>query len=305
MATSWESRRGCTCHVRYVGRDGVSGHLALARSYLYVPGDRPDRFAKAASSGTDAVILDLEDGVSPGGKETAHRAVGAHVCTSDVQWWVRLDPARIDEGIRVAARPGTTGVIMPSAEPEALSYVDRLLSDAEAAESLAALAVIPLIETAKGVDRVGAVAASPRVHRLAMGEADLAASLGMRPDPERHELWAIRSNVVVASAVAGLASPIGPVQTDVQDMEALASSTRRLVRQGFGARTLIHPRQVPAVHHALAPTDDELKDARSIVQAFEQAARDGSGVVLDANGRLVDLAVVRLARDLLARAAID
>ncbi len=268
-----------------------------------MPGDRPDRFAKAAGSGADAVVLDLEDGVGPAGKDAAHAAVADHVRTPGVQWWVRLDPARLEDGVRAAALTGTTGVFVPSAEPELLARVDALLASAEPERGVGPLAVIGLLETAYGVAEVRAVAAAPRVHRLGIGEADLAAELGMHPDPERRELWAIRSDVVVASAVARIAAPVGPVQTDLSDADRLASSTALLVRQGFAARTLIHPKQVPVVHQALAPTEDEVTDARAVVAAFEQAEHDGSGVALDPRGKLVDLAVVRSARNVLARVA--
>lgn len=283
----------------------MSSQPAPARSYLYVPGDRPDRFSKAAGSGADAVVLDLEDGVGPAGKDAAHAAVADHVRTPGVQWWVRLDPARLDDGVRAAVQPGTTGVFVPSAEPELLARVDEVLTVVEDERGLRPLAVIGLLETAYGVAEVRAVATAPRVHRLGIGEADLAAELGMQPDPDRRELWAIRSDVVVASAVARVAAPVGPVQTDVTDLEALASSTARLVRQGFAARTLIHPRQVPVVHEALAPSPAEVADAEAVVAAFEAAERDGSGVALDPRGKLVDLAVVRSARAVLARVARD
>ncbi len=283
----------------------MSSQPAPARSYLYVPGDRPDRFSKAAGSGADAVVLDLEDGVGPAGKDAAHAAVTDHVRTPGVQWWVRLDPARLDDGVRAAVQPGTTGVFVPSAEPELLARVDEVLTVVEDERGLRPLAVIGLLETAYGVAEVRAVAAAPRVHRLGIGEADLAAELGMQPDPDHRELWAIRSDVVVASAVARVAAPVGPVQTDVTDLEALASSTARLVRQGFAARTLIHPRQVPVVHEALAPSPAEVADAEAVVAAFEAAERDGSGVALDPRGKLVDLAVVRSARAVLARVARD
>jgi len=282
----------------------VSPPLAPARSYLYVPGDRPERFASAAGSGADAVVVDLEDGVGPAGKDTAHESVAAHARAPGPQWWVRVDPARLEEGLRAAAREGTTGVFVPAAEPALLAQVDRILTELETERGLAPLAAVALLETAYGVAEARAIAAAPRVHRLGIGEADLAAELGMRPDPERRELWAIRSDVVVASALARIAAPVGPVQTDVSDLDALASTTALLVRQGFAARTLIHPRQVPVVHRALAPSEAEIADARAVVEAFAQAQRAGSGVALDPRGRLVDLAVVRSARAVLARAPL-
>jgi citrate lyase subunit beta/citryl-CoA lyase len=273
-----------------------------ARTYLYVPGDQPRRFAKAASSGADAVILDLEDGVAADGKAAAHSAVAAHERTADCQWWVRLDPAQLDDGVAAAVRPGTCGVFVPSAEAGLLHHVDRLLTANEQERGVAPLAVVALLETARGVAEVREVAAAPRLHRIGIGEADLAAELSMSPSADRRELWPIRSDVVIASALTGLVPPVGPVQTDIDDAELLARSTTQLVRQGFAARTLVHPRQVSVVHEALAPTVEELEDARDVLAAFDIARAHGSGVARDRRGRLVDLAVVRSARAVTARA---
>lgn len=275
--------------------------VAPARTYLYVPGDRPERFAKAAASGADAVVLDIEDGVGPAGKLAAHAAVSGHQRTPGCQWWVRLDPARLIESVEAAVRPGTTGVFVPSAEVDLLHRVDGLLTEAERDRNIPRLAVIALLETARGVAEVRTLVGMPRLLRVGLGEADLAAELGMTPSPDRRELWPIRSDVVVASALARLAPPVGPVQTDLNDDELLAGSTAELVRQGYAARTLLHPRQVAVVHEALAPSAEQLEEANDILAVFAEAQANGSGVARDRRGRLVDLAVVRSARAVLAR----
>lgn len=276
--------------------------MVPARTYLYVPGDRPDRFAKAAGSGTDAVLLDLEDGVAPEGKVTAHAAVGEVTREPGPQWWVRVDPAQLEQGVRAAAKPGTTGVVLPGADPDALRTLTELLGSVEAERGLPTLAVLPLLETARGVAAVESVALAPRVHRLGLGEADLAAALGMVPSQDRRELWPIRSAVVVASALAGISPPVGPVQTDLSDEDLLRTSTVDLVRQGFSARTLIHPSQIEVVHASLRPTDEQVSDAEDVARRFHQAAGEGRGVAVDARGRLIDLAVLRSAEAVLRRA---
>lgn len=273
-----------------------------ARTYLYVPGDRPALFPKAVGSGTDAVILDLEDGVGVAGKDAAHEAVAQFERAPGVQWWVRVDPVRLADGVLCAVRPGTTGVFLPGAELALLDRLEVLLAEAEAAAGLEPLKVVPLLETPRGVAQVRDLAAVGRVHRLAVGEADMAAALGLRPSADRRELWPIRSEVVLASALCGLAAPVGPVQVDLTDTDLLRESTEQLVRQGYNARTLIHPSQVEVVHGALAPSDDELAAARDVVATFEAAHVNGSGVAVDSSGRMVDLAVVRSARALLGRA---
>lgn len=278
---------------------------SLARSYLYVPGDRPDRFAKAAVSGADAVVLDLEDGVSPAGKIVARREVLDFERTPGPQWWVRVDTRTLGQDLVAAARAGTQGVFVPGAEVELLAEVDRLLGDAERAAELpeGRLEVIGLIETARGLQEIGELARSPRLTRLGIGEADLAAELGISPGPEREELWPGRFAVVVASAAAGIGAPVGPVETRLGEADVLAASTARLVRQGFGARTAIHPRQIDTIHDLLTPSEQEVASAREVVAVFEQADAEGTGVGVTADGRLVDLAVVRSARSVLARVA--
>ena len=273
-----------------------------ARTYLYVPGDRPDRFGKAVASGADAVILDLEDGVDPRNQDDALAHVHAEPRTAGTQWWVRITPERLSESIAAAVTTGTTGVFVPAAEPELLADVARLLDERERVTGAAPLVVVALVETARGVQAVADLATSPRVYRMGLGEADLAAALGLAPSEDRRELWAIRSDLVVASAAAGLEHPVGPVQTDIEDHELLARSTRQLVRQGFSARTVIHPRHVEMVHEHLAPAPDEVGAAQSVLSAFEAAHATGAAVGRDSLGRLVDPALVRSARAVLARA---
>jgi len=278
--------------------------VSAARTYLYAPGDRPDRFAKAAASGVDAVVLDLEDGVAPAGKDTARLEVGRHERPAGPQWWVRLDVRTLEEDVAAAVRPGTHGVFVPGAEPALLGEVDRLLTAAEARAGVpgGSLEVVGLLETARGLQEVAAVAAAPRVARLGLGEADLAANLGITPGAEREELWPARFSVVLASAAAELSAPIGPVETRLGDEDLLRRSTTRLVHQGFAGRTLIHPAQVQVVHAVLAPSAAEVAAAREVVEVFDRADAEGRGAAVTQDGRLVDLAVVRSARSVLARA---
>jgi citrate lyase subunit beta / citryl-CoA lyase len=154
-----------------------------------------------------------------------------------------------------------------------------------------------VVETAVAVLGVAALAATPGVIGLAMGEVDLAADLGIVPSAGEPELAPIRAAVVVASAAAGIASPVGPVWTEVGDADGLDRSTRALARAGFGSRQAIHPAQIAVIHAALAPSAEEIDRAEALV-AMEGAE---GGVFLDAGGRMVDVAVIRNARRLLGR----
>jgi citrate lyase subunit beta/citryl-CoA lyase len=284
------------------------------RSYLYVPGDRPDMLAKATTRGADALIVDLEDAVAPDAKDQARRAVSRWLNDLDVEGsmpevWVRLGPAAPDaapaiDDLAVAVHPFVAGVVQAKCEaPEALVRLDDELSRAEQRAGLVvgSVAVVPLIESPAGVLAMAALAASPRVRRLQAGEADLSAALGMEPGPDAAELASLRWTLVVTSAASGLDPPVGPVETRLQDLSALRAGTEALRRQGFGARGALHPRQVPVINDVFTPSSAELERAAALVGRFEAAAAAGSSVAVDHDGSLIDPAVVRKALRMLAR----
>lgn len=276
------------------------------RSYLYVPGDREDRLAKAAQRGADALILDLEDGVAVAEKDTAREIVARflHQAPSGPQWWVRINGDRLADDIAAVVRPGLTGLVVPGADTDRLQQVDELVGQAEVTAAMApgSVPVVALLETARAVLHVEQVAGCPRVVRLGLGEADLAGELGIQPDTERRELWPVRSAVVLASAATGLAAPIGPVETTLRDPERLTATSRILLRQGFRARTAIHPAQLPVIHAVFTPTAEEVAHAREVIDLWEEAERAGSGVAVGPGGQMLDAAVIRTAREILSRA---
>jgi citrate lyase subunit beta / citryl-CoA lyase len=164
------------------------------------------------------------------------------------------------------------------------------------------VAVLALVETARGLVAAEAVAAAPRVVRLGLGEADLAGELGLQPGPDKEELWPLRSRVVVASAAAGILPPVGPVETAVRDADRLVRTTGILLRQGFRGRTAIHPAQVPVINEAFTPGPEELAAARDVLSRLAEAGERGSGVAMTADGGFIDAAVVRSAREVVGRA---
>jgi citrate lyase subunit beta/citryl-CoA lyase len=174
--------------------------------------------------------------------------------------------------------------------------LDAALSAAEPTAGLAAgsLRIAALVETAVGLLEAPTLGVSSRLSHLAIGEADLAADLGMPPPADAAGLVPLRVQVVVASAACRLAPPTGPVDTDVRDLTALAESSRALRRLGFGSRSAIHPTQVPVIEEAFTPTAVEVARARELL-----AEHDGSTGV-DRDGRFVDEAVLRSARRVVA-----
>lgn len=257
-----------------------------ARSYLFVPGDRPERFDKALASGADAVVLDLEDAVAPEHKGSARDAVRARLAAGDARLVVRINdestPWFADD---LAALQGAAAVMLPKAErPDTLQRVRAACPGA---------ALLALVETARGVLAAEALAAAAQ--RLVFGTIDFALDLDLSGDPIGFDHAA--SRLALASRAAGIAAPVAGVTAAIDDEAALRADVSRARAHGFAAKLCIHPRQVAWVHDALAPGPDELAWAQRIVAAA--AAAGGAALRLD--GRMVDKPVLLRAQRLLAR----
>ncbi len=287
---------------------GITGSgIEANRSWLYVPADRPDRAGKALAAGADAVIFDLEDAVAAPNKAAARTALAATLAALEPgrdgpSRWVRInnDSAHLDADLAVAINPVVTGVIVPKAEdPVAMGAV---VARIRSLDRHRAIAIVGLIESARGVLDARAILAVEGVDGLALGEADLSADLGVPFTDNSPALMHLRVLLVTACAAMGAAPPIGPVTVNFRDVEAYAASCDDLAAVGFTSRQIIHPDQISAAHAAFTPAEADVAHARELVDGFERAAADGVGVYLGTNGRMVDLAVVRSARRLLTRA---
>lgn len=275
----------------------------LPRSYLYVPGDAPDKLGKALTRGADALIADLEDAVPPDGRDAARRAVAGWLRAAPdpggTELWVRVNAgAAGDADVRaLAGLPALTGLVLAKTEDAAhVAAVASLLAGLGDGTTL----LMPLLETAGAILDARDIARAPRVHRLQIGEVDLAADTGVDPGPDETELLFARGMTVLASAAAGIHPPVGPVSAITADPGALAESTERVRRQGFVGRACVHPAQLPVVHEVFTPSARQVARAEDVLARSESAAAAGSGVALDAEGRLIDAAVLRLARRTLA-----
>jgi citrate lyase subunit beta/citryl-CoA lyase len=250
------------------------------RSYLYVPGNRPDRFDKACASGADAVIVDLEDAVPAADKAAARSALGAwlaparpvlvRINAADSEWF--------EEDLAVCDAPGVAGIVLPKAE----GIGEKVLSLCRRRGA----AVLPLIETAVGIERAAEVAATPMVQRLLFGTLDFQFELGIEGDGD--ELLAFRSRLVLVSRLAGIASPIDGPCTSWEDTELLRADCQRARRLGFGGKLCIHPRQIATVNAAFAPSETEIAWARRVLEAAQRSG--GAAVAVD--GRMVDRPVI-------------
>lgn len=269
---------------------------ACPRSYLFVPGNRPGRFDKAASSGADAIILDLEDAVPGPEKAAAREAIATWLqeARPAVRIHVRVnaaDSAAFDEDARfVDGLADAVGVMLPKAEPESVRRWAARNGDARE--------LIALVETVRGVLHVRPMLALGRAARVAFGDVDFAVDSGIQAGPGGEELAWIRTQLVLESRLAGLPAPIDGVTLDVGDAEAATHDALRARRFGFGAKMCIHPRQVAAVNAAFRPTAAQLEWARGVLDA--DAASAGAAVTY--LGAMVDRPVVERARRLLLEA---
>lgn len=254
------------------------------RSYLFVPGDRPERFAKALASGADAVIVDLEDAVAPQAKDQARAALAAWLAQAAPPPIVRINAADTPwfaADLELLRSHEVAAVMLPKAERAA--DIARL----------PAQDVLPLVESAAGIDGLREIAHAPRVQRLVFGSIDLQADLGMRADED--ELLFFRSQLVLHSRLAGLLPPVDGVSTAIDDADLLVADTQRARRLGFGAKLCIHPRQVEAVHRAFRPSASELAWAQRVLDAA--AAAGGAALALD--GQMIDRPVLLRAQRML------
>ena len=272
------------------------GLQALPRAYLFVPADRPERFAKARASGADAVIVDLEDAVAPEAKARARDAL-AGALDESAPLVVRINAAGtpwFDDDLELCRHPGVAAVMLPKAEgiDAVCTVVETTFKD-----------VLPIIESARGLQEIHSIARVPGVIRLAFGSVDLALDLGIDCDPDgaEIELLAFRSQLVLGSRLAALAAPVDGVSTAIHDVQRLQVDAERSSRLGFGAKLCIHPQQVATVQAVFAPSPQRIAWARRVCEAF--AAAGGAAVAVD--GQMVDLPVVQRARAVLRDAGLS
>jgi citrate lyase subunit beta / citryl-CoA lyase len=265
-------------------------------SYLFVPGTRPDRFAKALASGADAVILDLEDAVAAGDKAAARDAIrdwSREQGEMDPRVLVRINDVTTEwfEGdVELARTCNIRGALLPKAEQPA--HVERVRMSLPSGGF-----VIPMIESARGLLNVDAVAAARGVQRLAFGALDYAFDLDLSGDERGLAYPACR--LALASRACGLASPIAGVTTELDDEKALLRDIAFARACGLGAKLCIHPKQVAVLHRALAPSDVEVAWARRVVAAVESG-----GGVAQVDGKMVDRPVILKAQDILERTSV-
>lgn len=279
------------------GRDHAgTPDAGSAVTWLFVPGDRPERFAKAAAAGADAVILDLEDAVPAAHKDAARMHVLDWLGSGN-RAWVRVNgvgsPWYAADLVALTAARGLAGFVVPKAEdPDALEDLGAQLHHGAAPGA----GLVALVESAIGVHRAVDLASCDGVTRLAFGSIDFAVDIGA--DGSWESLLAARSALVLASRVRGIAAPIDGVTAALRDPQLLAADVRAARALGFTAKLCIHPAQLPSVRAGFAPTDDEVAWAERVVAAVSGAAGDTGAVAVD--DAMVDAPVLARAERILA-----
>jgi citrate lyase subunit beta / citryl-CoA lyase len=270
-----------------------------ARSWLFTPGDRPDRFATACSSGADAMILDWEDAVAPADKGTARSAVLDWLSSGDrgPRVWVRINDTTSPhwdqdvDALAAANEQRLAGVVLPKTQSKA----DVAATTSRLTQSN--LPIVALIESALGVENATAIATSPAVVALALGSADLRLDAGLGDDDNG---WIYpRSRLVFASRAAGLAAPIDGPEMSLDDIDAVRRSAVHARGIGFGAKLCVHPKQVRVVNDAFDSDDQTRQWAQRVVAAAD--ASHGAAVRVD--GEMVDRPRLALAHQILAATA--
>ena len=280
----------------------------ILRSLLFVPGHRAEMVEKAARSGADAIILDLEDGVAPDAKVRARQVIAAALergFPDGLPVFVRVNAVEsglLEEDLGAAFRPRVDALCVPKSDTaEQAQAVDAHLQRLEDRWGIARgrTKLIPMVESARGVLNATAIArGGDRVIAIGFGAEDFTADIGVARTREGAEVTYARAAVSLA-AHAGRVEPLDGIYADFRDAAGLAADTRSARDLGYTGKMVIHPAQIAPVHAVFAPSPAEVDHARRVVAAFEEAQARGEGIAV-VDGAMVDRPVVLRARRILA-----
>jgi citrate lyase subunit beta/citryl-CoA lyase len=280
------------------------------RSMLFTPGDRLDMVEKATRSGADAVIVDLEDAVSLDTKGKARDNL-ADLPDSSVPYYIRTngpETRHFWDDVLAAGNAETVGLVIPKAEsPATINQVDGALTVLErsAGREPGSIEIVPLIESAIGVRLTYEMAiASERVQCVMFGggeQGDLVADLGVEWTADGTGLMHSRSHVVLSARAAGVPYPMVAVYMDFRNDDGLRVESEIARTLGYVGKVAIHPAQVAVINEVFTPPEDVVAYQRKVLAAFEKAEAEGKASIA-VDGKMVDYAVARVARTVIARA---
>lgn len=288
-----------------------SSETAPIRSFLFTPANHPRRVEKVFQVGADAVILDLEDAVAISEKPAARQDVVNAFSSrpiSGTRHYVRvnsIDTPYCEDDIKATVGPWLDGVVLPKVESRAcLNELERMLAAAEAEQGIpvGSLDLMPIIETARGVESAKKIAtADSRVKRMAFGGGDYTLDLNYQWEADEAVLAYARAKLSHASRLGDLEPPIDTVVLQIKDNERFLRSARQGKQFGFGGKLCIHPDQIPLTHEVFTPSDAEIAHARAVVAAFEAAEAAGSASI-QLDGYFIDYPIVYKSQRILALA---
>lgn len=273
------------------------------RSVLFSPGHRPELLRKAARTGADVLVFDLEDAVPPDRRDEAREAIGSVLSDPDfepaAEVCVRINRhetgARDLDAIETAAAPPDALMIPKVTDPDEVAAV----ADRVVARLGRSLPLFVLLERAGGIERAPEIASVNATDALVFGAEDLGAEIGATTSTDLHEVSYARQRVVLGAAIGGV-DPIDTVFTDFEDREGLARQARTARQLGYVGKLAIHPEQVEPIHAAFMPAAGEVEWARRVVSAATD--RDG---VFEVDGEMVDAPVRKRAERILHQAGED
>ena len=281
------------------------------RSFLFTPANHPRRVEKVFQVGADAVILDLEDAVAISEKPAARQEVVnafSSRSNSGTRHYVRvnsIDTPYCEDDIKATVGPWLDGVVLPKVESRAcLNELERMLAAAEAEQGIpvGSLDLMPIIETARGVESAKKIAtADSRVKRMAFGGGDYTLDLNYQWEADETVLAYARAKLSHASRLGDLEPPIDTVVLQIKDNERFLQSARQGKQFGFGGKLCIHPDQIPLTHEVFTPSEAEIAHARAVVAAFEAAEAAGSASI-QLDGYFIDYPIVYKSQRILALA---
>lgn len=289
----------------------------MNRSWLFVPADSERKLAKAAGAGADVLILDLEDSVMPERKEVAREMMRAHLdgLADRRRWWVRVNSLSSGELLTdlvatVPARPA--GILLPKIfGPEDLITVEHYLDALEVQHDIKPGSIhiaVLVTETPAALLRLGELISQPhpRVSAVFWGAEDLSSAMGAGCPRDANGAWYptyefARTQALLVAHAWGVEA-VDTVYVDFHSDEGLRASCTVSRHDGFTGRVAIHPCQVATINKAYSPSDDEVRLAQHVIDAFAQAAGSAGAVSID--GEMYDLPHLKAARRLLASAEI-
>lgn len=281
----------------------------LRRAMMFVPGNNPGMLQNAGIYKADTVIFDVEDSVLVSEKDAARQLV--HNAVKYIKYpcevAVRINHigtpyGKEDLAVILPAKPDL--IRLPKAETaEEICIIDEMISEAEEKNGFVrgSIKMMAAIETAKGLRKAYEIAsASPRMVALAIGGEDFLADLKTTRTSHGSELFAARSQLILAARAAGIQA-IDTVFSNVNDEEGFIAETVRIKEMGFDGKSVINPGQIKLLYKIFTPTEKEIDLAERVLAAYEEAKGKNSGVIA-LNGKMIDVPVVTRAERVLSYA---